>query len=71
MDEFAALARRRGLLLFENAAQAHGAWLCGRRAGALGDAAAFSFYPAKNLGALGDGGIVTRQDKALGEKLRA
>ena len=70
MDALRALADRHGLLLLEDAAQAHGARLHGRRAGALGDAAAFSFYPAKNLGALGDGGAVTTDDAELAERLR-
>jgi dTDP-4-amino-4,6-dideoxygalactose transaminase len=58
MDELIELARSRGLLVVEDAAQAAGARLAGRRAGALGDAACFSFYPGKNLGAFGDGGAV-------------
>jgi dTDP-4-amino-4,6-dideoxygalactose transaminase len=64
------LAAERGLFLLEDAAQAHGARADGVRAGALGDAAAFSFYPAKNLGSLGDGGAVTTNDAALAEKVR-
>jgi dTDP-4-amino-4,6-dideoxygalactose transaminase len=59
MDAICELARRHGLFVLEDAAQAHGALLHGRRAGALGDAAGFSFYPGKNLGAFGDGGGVT------------
>jgi dTDP-4-amino-4,6-dideoxygalactose transaminase len=51
-------------------AQAHGATLCGKRAGALGDAAGFSFYPSKNLGALGDGGAVMTQDPRLAAMVR-
>lgn len=65
------LADRHDLLLIEDAAQAHGASLDGRRAGAFGDAAAFSFFPAKNLGALGDGGAVATSDTALAECVRA
>jgi dTDP-4-amino-4,6-dideoxygalactose transaminase len=71
MADLAALCRRRGLLLVEDAAQAHGAICDGRRVGALGDAAGFSFYPGKNLGALGDGGAVTTDDDALATHLRA
>lgn len=70
MDELAALCRARGAVLIEDAAQAHGARYAGRRAGSLARAAAFSFYPAKNLGALGDGGCVTTDDPALAERLR-
>lgn len=72
MEELSAIARRHGLLLLEDAAQAHGARAGGRRqrAGSLGDAAAFSFYPSKNLGALGDAGCVTTDNLALAEKLR-
>lgn len=71
--DMAALRRitdRAGLLLVEDAAQAHGASLGGRCAGSLGDAAAFSFYPAKNLGALGDGGAVTTSDRELAHRVR-
>jgi dTDP-4-amino-4,6-dideoxygalactose transaminase len=63
-------ARRNGLALLEDAAQAHGARYEGRRVGSFGDAAAFSFYPSKNLGALGDGGAVTTDDAELAAKLR-
>lgn len=70
MDPLMALARRRGLMVLEDAAQAHGALCSGRRAGSLGHAAAFSFYPGKNLGALGDGGAVTTDDDALAQQLR-
>lgn len=70
MDELAALAARHGLFLLEDAAQAHGARLRGRPAGALGDAAAFSFYPAKNLGAFGDAGAVTCSDDELAQRIR-
>ena len=65
------LARQHGLLLIEDAAQAHGALRDGRRAGAFGDAAAFSFFPAKNLGALGDGGAVVTGDDALAQRITA
>ena len=70
MEPLMAIARRRGLKVLEDAAQAHGARCNGRRAGALGDAAGFSFYPGKNLGALGDGGAVTTDDDALAQQLR-
>lgn len=65
MPELSALAERAGLLLLEDAAQAHGASLYGRKAGAWGGAAAFSFYPGKNLGALGDAGAVVTDDAEL------
>jgi len=64
------IARRHGLKVIEDAAQAHGARYRGRRAGGLGDAAGFSFYPGKNLGALGDGGAITTGDAELAAKLR-
>ena len=67
----AALATRHQLLLIEDAAQAHGAMRDGRKAGAFGDAAAFSFFPAKNLGALGDGGAVVTGDIALKQRIAA
>ena len=70
MTALTALARSRGLLLLEDAAQAHGARHLGRRAGSLGGAAAFSFYPSKNLGALGDGGAVCTNDEVLAARLR-
>ena len=60
MDAVFAIAERYGLKVIEDAAQAHGARYHGRRAGSLGDAACFSFYPAKNLGACGDAGAVVR-----------
>src|SRR5213076_3109378 len=64
------LCRRHKLFLVEDAAQAHGARYRGRKAGGLADAAAFSFYPTKNLGALGDGGAVTTDDAELAERVR-
>lgn len=70
MDRLARIARRHDLRLFEDAAQAHGASLHGRRVGALGDAAGFSFYPGKNLGALGDAGAVVTDDAALADEVR-
>ncbi|MEW9623345.1 DegT/DnrJ/EryC1/StrS family aminotransferase [Rhodanobacter geophilus] len=71
MPALAGLARKHGLLLIEDAAQAHGAACGGRQAGAFGDAAAFSFYPAKNLGALGDGGAVVTGDTRLAARVAA
>lgn len=71
MSKLAALAQEHRLLLIEDAAQAHGALGDGRRAGAFGDAAAFSFFPAKNLGALGDGGAVVTSDSALADRIEA
>lgn len=65
MEEIMQLAGERNWLVIEDAAQAHGAELHGKKAGAWGDAAAFSFYPTKNLGALGDGGMVTTGDEEL------
>ena len=70
MDAVRAIARRHGLKVVEDAAQAHGAEHGGRRAGALGDAAAFSFYPTKNLGAVGDGGAVVTSDPDVAERAR-
>lgn len=65
-----AVADKHGVLLLEDCAQAHGATFDGIKAGALGLAAAFSFYPTKNLGALGDGGAITTSDDALAERIR-
>jgi len=70
MGAVRALADRHGLLVLEDAAQAHGALDDGRRAGSLGTAAAFSFYPGKNLGALGDGGAITTDDDQIAERAR-
>jgi dTDP-4-amino-4,6-dideoxygalactose transaminase len=70
MDPIMELAHRYGLKVIEDAAQAHGALYKGRRCGSLGDAAAFSFYPGKNLGAFGDGGTVTTNDTELAERIR-
>lgn len=66
-----AFAEAHELLIFEDAAQAHLAEREGYRAGSLGQAAAFSFYPSKNLGALGDGGMVVTKDEAVAKKLRS
>ncbi|MBK5276391.1 MAG: DegT/DnrJ/EryC1/StrS family aminotransferase [Desulfuromonadales bacterium] len=65
------IAQRHGLKVIEDAAQAHGARCQGERAGVLGDAAGFSFYPGKNLGAYGDGGAVITNDASLAELVRA
>ena len=65
------LARRHGLMVLEDAAQCHGARYQGKRIGAYGDAVAWSFYPTKNLGALGDAGAVTCNDPGLAERLRS
>jgi dTDP-4-amino-4,6-dideoxygalactose transaminase len=65
------LARRHGLVLIEDACQAHGAVRDGHRAGNTGDAAAFSFYPAKNLGAYGDAGALVTDNEALADRVRA
>lgn len=70
MDELRRLAEGAGLALFEDAAQAHGAVQHGRRAGALGRAGSFSFYPTKNLGALGDGGAICTDDGELAAAAR-
>ena len=69
-ERLGALVRERGLWLLEDAAQAHGARTASRRVGTLGDLAAFSFYPTKNLGAFGDGGAVSGMDEALLERVR-
>jgi dTDP-4-amino-4,6-dideoxygalactose transaminase len=63
------IARRRGLYVLEDAAQAHGAEYQGVRTGALGDVACFSFYPAKNLGAYGDGGAITTNSAEIAERI--
>lgn len=71
MPALMAIADRHRLLVLEDAAQAHGAAQDGRKAGNWGDAAGFSFYPGKNLGALGDGGAITTNDAGLAQTLRA
>ena len=70
MDPISLLAAQYGLIVIEDAAQAHGACYKGRRAGSLGHAAATSFYPGKNLGALGDGGAVLTNDDAIAKKVK-
>lgn len=71
MPAIMAVAREHDLLVLEDAAQAHGSSIGGKRAGSWGDAAGFSFYPGKNLGALGDAGAITTKDSELVEILRA
>lgn len=70
LDPLLDLARRHGLRVLEDAAQAHGTHYRGRPVGSIGDLTAFSFYPTKNLGACGDGGLVTTNDPALADRLR-
>ena len=70
MDPISVLAAKHGLIVIEDAAQAQGARYKGRRAGSLGHAAATSFYPSKNLGALGDGGAVLTNDDAIAERVK-
>jgi dTDP-4-amino-4,6-dideoxygalactose transaminase len=70
MDPIMAIAERRGIPVIEDAAQAIGSEYKGRRAGSMGRYGCFSFFPSKNLGAAGDGGMVTTRDDALAEMLR-
>jgi dTDP-4-amino-4,6-dideoxygalactose transaminase len=70
MDPIIEIARRNGLFVVEDACQAHGAEYKGRRVGAFGEAACFSFYPAKNLGAFGEAGAVVTHNSELQEKIR-
>jgi dTDP-4-amino-4,6-dideoxygalactose transaminase len=70
VTRLSSLTRERGIALVEDCAQAHGARFEGRAAGSFGELATFSFYPTKNLGALGDGGAVVSRDEGLGEVLR-
>lgn len=70
MDPILAIARKHGLRVLEDGAQAHGARYKGQRLGAHGDAVAWSFYPGKNLGAMGDGGAVTTSDAQLADRIR-
>jgi len=71
MEEIMQIANKYDLKVFEDSAQAHGAELNGIKAGNWGDASAFSFYPGKNLGALGDAGAITTNNKEIAEKARA
>jgi dTDP-4-amino-4,6-dideoxygalactose transaminase len=71
MDKIDALARKHNLKVFEDAAQAHGATYMGMKAGNLSDGAGFSFYPSKNLGAMGDAGAITTNDDALAKRIKA
>jgi dTDP-4-amino-4,6-dideoxygalactose transaminase len=70
LDPIRELAQGRGLIVIEDAAQAHGAEYKGRRVGNLGDLASFSFYPAKNLGAYGEGGLVTTSNPEYAQAIR-
>ena len=71
MPKIMAIANKHGLLVLEDSAQSHGAEIGNKRAGNWGDASGFSFYPGKNLGALGDAGAVTTNDEELAQMLRA
>lgn len=71
IPEIMAIAAKHKLLVLEDSAQAHGAEIAGRKAGSWGNASGFSFYPGKNLGALGDGGAITTNDEELANILKA
>lgn len=71
MDQILRIAKKYGLRVVEDCAQAHGATYKGQKVGTFGDAAGFSFYPGKNLGALGDAGAVVTNDKMIADKVRA
>lgn len=71
MERIMEIAKKHKLKVIEDCAQAHGATINGKRAGSFGDASGFSFYPGKNLGALGDGGAITTNDELLDDTLRA
>lgn len=70
MDPIMAIAKKHGLIVLEDACQAHGAEYKGKRVGAIGDMAAFSFYPGKNLGAYGEGGMLTTDNAAFNRTVR-
>jgi dTDP-4-amino-4,6-dideoxygalactose transaminase len=70
MDPIMKIAKRHGLIVIEDAAQAHGAKYQGRRCGSIGDLGCFSFYPGKNLGAYGEGGLVTTNEPEFARKIR-
>jgi dTDP-4-amino-4,6-dideoxygalactose transaminase len=70
LDALSTVAKKHGIALVEDCAQAHGARWRGRRAGSIGDIACFSFYPTKNLGAIGDGGAVATSSDALASRVR-
>lgn len=70
MDEVIYIAKKHGLFVFEDSCQAHGALYKSKRTGSIGDAAAFSFYPGKNLGCYGDGGMITTNDDDVARKMR-
>ena len=70
LGRIVALARAHGAKVIEDCSQAHGAAIAGQRVGTFGDVAAFSLYPTKNLGALGDGGVITTDDEGLAQRIR-
>ncbi len=71
LDPMLAACKAHGVMVIEDCSQAHGASLTGRKVGTMGDAACFSLYPTKNLGALGDGGVLTTDDEALADRIGA
>ncbi len=71
LDPMLAACKAHGVMVIEDCSQAHGATLTGRKVGTMGDAACFSLYPTKNLGALGDGGVLTTDDEALADRIGA
>jgi dTDP-4-amino-4,6-dideoxygalactose transaminase len=70
MDPILEIARRRGIAVIEDCAQAHGSTYRGRKAGSMAETGCFSFYPTKNLGAIGDAGLITTNDRLLAERLK-